>query len=68
MAIQDEMYKRIVDELSKTVESGKEKALVDIEKAKVVAKLLTELSTDRADASTLVNQYIAQIKQICNSK
>ena len=39
MAIQDEMYKRIVDELSKTVESGKEKAQVDIEKAKVVAKL-----------------------------
>ena len=45
MAIQDEMYKLIVDELNNT-----------------------SLSTDRAEASSLVNQYIAQIKIICNSK
>ena len=68
MAIQDEMYKLIVDELNKTVDAGKEKVLVDIKKAKEVAKLLTSLSTDPAEASSLVNQYIAQIKIICNSK
>ena len=68
MAIQDEMYKLIVDELNKTVDAGKEKVLVDIKKAKEVAKLLTSLSTDRAEASSLVNQSIAQIKIICNSK
>ena len=68
MAIQDEMYKLIVDELNKTVDAGKEKVLVDIKKAKEVAKLLTSLSTDRAEARSLVNQYIAQIKIICNSK
>ena len=68
MAIQDEMYKLIVDELNKTVDAKKEKVLVDIKKAKEVAKLLTSLSTDRAEASSLVNQYIAQIKIICNSK
>ena len=68
MAIQDEMYKLIVDELNKTVDAGKEKVLVDIKKAKEVAKLLTSLSTDRAEASSLVNKYIAQIKISCNSK
>ena len=68
MAIQDEMYKLIVDELNKTVDAGKEKVLVDIKKAKEDAKLLTSLSTDRAAASSLVNQHIAQIKIICNSK
>lgn len=34
MAIQDEMYKLIVDELNKTVDAGKEKVLVDIKKLK----------------------------------
>ncbi len=67
MAIQDEMYKLIVEELNSTVEAGKEKVLVDTKKAKEVAKMLTSLCTDRGDASTLVNQYISQIKIICNS-
>jgi len=67
MAIQDEMYKLIVEELNSTVEAGKEKVLVDTKKAKEVVKMLTSLCTDRGYASTLVNQYISQIKIICNS-
>lgn len=67
MAIQDEMYKLIEDEIDVTVEAGKEKVLVNKDKAKKVAKLLTSLSTDKAEANNLVNQYIAQIKLICNS-
>ncbi|WP_410084088.1 hypothetical protein [Barnesiella intestinihominis] len=66
MAIQDEMYRLIVEELDRTVEAKKEKVKVDIDKAKEVAKLLTSLSTDRGEAASLVNQYIAQIKQICH--
>lgn len=67
MAIQDEMYKLIVEELESTLAAGKEKILVDTEKAKSVAKMLTSLCTDKSEASTLVNQYISQIKIICNS-
>lgn len=67
MAIQDEMFKLIEDEIDVTVETGKEKVLVNKDKAKKVAKLLTSLSTDKAEANNLVNQYIAQIKIICNS-
>jgi len=67
MAIQDEMYKLIEQEICQTVETGKEKVVVDYEKAKQVAKMLTDLSTDISDADSLTNQYIAQIKIICNS-
>lgn len=67
MAIQDEMYKLIVEELESTLAKGKEKVIVDTEKAKAVAKMLTSLCTDKSEASTLVNQYISQIKIICNS-
>ena len=67
MAIQDEMYKLIVEELESTLAKGKGKVLVDTEKAKAVAKMLTSLCTDKIEASTLVNQYISQIKIICNS-
>ena len=66
MAIQDEMYRLIVEELDRTVEAKKEKVKVDINKAKEVAKLLTSLSTDRGEAASLVNQYTAHIKQICH--
>ena len=66
MAIQDEMYRLIVEEHDRTVEAKKEKVKVDIDKAKEVAKLLTSLSTDRGEAASLVNQYIAHIKQICH--
>lgn len=67
MAIQDEMYKLIELEVDQTVKAGKAKVVVDYDKAKLVAKMLTNLSTDTNDADSLTNQYIAQIKIICNS-
>lgn len=67
MAIQDEMYKLIEQEIVQTVEAGREKVIVDYEKAKIVAQMLTDLSTNVSDADSLTNQYIAQIKIICNS-
>ena len=67
MAIQDELYKAIEKEINKTVESGTEKIVVNYEKAKMVAKMLTDLSTNFGDADSLTNQYIANIKNICNS-
>ena len=67
MAIQDEMYKAIEKEINQTVELGNEKIIVNFEKAKEVAKMLTELSTNVGDPDTLTNQYIANIKNICNS-
>lgn len=67
MAIEDEMFRLIEEEINDTISNGKEKVLVNEEKAKKVARLLTGLSTDKGEANTLVNQYIAQIKIICNS-
>ncbi len=67
MAIQDEMYKMIQQEIDLVVKEGREKVLVDVEKAKKVAKMLTELSVDKAEADSLMNQYIANIKNICKS-
>lgn len=65
MAIQDAMYKLIETEINQTIKIGKEVRTVDIEKAKEVARMLTNLSTDTSDADTLINQYIANIKNIC---
>ena len=65
MAIQDEMYKMIEQEINLVVREEREKVLVDIDKAKLVAKLLTELSVDKSEAESLVNQYMASIKNIC---
>ena len=62
------MYKLINKEIDQTVETGKEIRSVDITKAKEVAQMLTSLSTDTGDADTLTNQYIANIKNICNSQ
>ncbi|MCC8198226.1 MAG: hypothetical protein LIP06_06535 [Tannerellaceae bacterium] len=67
MAIQDEMFKLIDQEIDLIVELGKEKIIVDNKKAKSVAKMLTDLSTSGSDAEALTNQYISQIKNICNS-
>jgi ribosomal protein L1 len=67
MAIQDEMYKLIEQEINQTIEAGKEVRTVNYDKAKEVARRLTSLSTDTSDADTLINQYIANIKNICNS-
>lgn len=65
MAIQDEMYKAIEREINQIVESDSAKIIVDFEKAKKVAEMLTELSTSSVDADQLINQYIARIKNIC---
>jgi hypothetical protein len=67
MAIQDEMYKMIAQEIDLVVKEEREKVLVDIKKAKEVAKMLTELSVEKTEADSLVNQYMANIKNICNS-
>jgi len=67
MAIQDEMYKMIAQEVDLVVKEQREKVIVDIKKAKKVAKMLTELSVEKAEADSLVNQYMANIKNICNS-
>lgn len=65
MAIQDEMYKMIEKEIDLVVSEGREKVLVDIDKAKKVAKMLTELSVDKSEPDSLVNPYMANIKNIC---
>ncbi len=65
MSIQTEMFKAIETEIDKTVAAGKEKVIVDNDKAKKVARMLTELSVSKSDADTLVNQYISGIKNIC---
>lgn len=64
MAIQDEMYKMIEKEINQMVSDNKVQKL-DIEKVKQVAKMLTGLSTDKAEAEQLVKHYIVNIKNIC---
>ena len=66
MAIQDEKFKAIEKEIDQTLEAGAEKVSVNLEKAKAVAQMLTDLSTHSGDADSLTNQYIANIKNICN--
>jgi len=66
MAIQDEMCRLIEQEINQTVEAGKERVIVDYDKAKQVARMLAELSIDPSEADSLTNQYIAGIKNICN--
>lgn len=60
------MLKDIVSEMDRTIETDTQKVYVDVGKAKEVAKMLTDLSVDPADAETLTNQYIARIKNICS--
>ena len=67
MSIQEEMFKAIEAEIDKTVEAGKEKVIVNNDKAKKVARMLTELSVNKSDADSLVNDYISRIKNICKS-
>ena len=64
MAIQDEMYKMIEKEINQMVSDNKVQKL-DTEKVKQVAKMLTGLSTDKAEAEQLVKQYSVNIKNIC---
>ena len=68
MAIKDEMYKMIVQEIDESIINEKFNLNVNPQKAKDVAKMLTELSVGPQDADALVNQYMAQIKNICNNK
>ncbi len=67
MSIQEEMYKAIETEIDKTVMAGKEKVIVNNDRAKKVARMLTELSVSKSDADSLVNDYISRIKNICKS-
>ena len=67
MAIQHKMYKEIEQEIDLVVKEGREKVLVNIDKAKVVAEMLADLSTNKMEANSLVNQYMANIKNICKS-
>ncbi len=64
MAIQDEMYKAIEIEINQAVNNDKG-LIVDIDKAKLVAKTLTELAVGPGDAQNLTIQYIGNIKNIC---
>jgi hypothetical protein len=66
MAIQDEMFKMIEVEIDRTIEEGKEVRTIQVDKAKEVARMLAALSTDKSDSENLVNQYIANIKLICD--
>jgi hypothetical protein len=66
MAIKDEMYKMIVQEIDESVKMEKFNLSLDQKKVKDVAKMLTELSMSPQTSSALVNQYMAQIKNICN--
>lgn len=68
MAIQDEMYKKIEQEIDELISNEKFNLVGREQKAKQVAKMLTELSVDPQDADNLTNQYIAQIKNICKAK
>lgn len=65
MAVKDEMYKMIVQEIEDSIQLEKFNMSLDQDKVKAVAKMLTGLSVDRSDANMLINQYIAQIKNIC---
>ena len=65
MAIQDEMYKKIVQEIDTLIQDNKFNLVGKESKTKQVAKMLTELSVGPQDADSLVNQYIAQIKNLC---
>ena len=59
------MFKSIEAEIDRTVKEGKEKVIVNNDRAKKVARMLTELSVSKADADSLVNEYISKIKNIC---
>lgn len=67
MAIQDEMYKKIEAEINSLIDTDKFNLVGKEYKAKQVAKMLTELSVEPGEATNLVNQYIAQIKNICKA-
>lgn len=65
MAIQDEMYKMIEREINIKLKENQVGIKLNENKVKKVAKMLTSLSTDKGEAESLTNQYMANIKNIC---
>ena len=65
MAIQDEIYNQIEQEINSLIVADKFNLVGKEKEAKKVAEMLAGLSVDPRDADNLVNQYIAQIKIIC---
>lgn len=65
MAISDIMYSMIEQEIDKTFAQERDKRIVDKDKAKKVAKMLSELATDRKEEDALVQLYIKNIKLLC---
>lgn len=63
MAIKDEMYKKIVQEIDELIAA--DRLALDEVKVKSVAKMLTELSVGPQEADNLVANYISQIKILC---
>lgn len=59
------MYKKIEQEIDYLIDTDKFNLVGKEDKVKNVARMLTELSVNPQDADNLVNQYIAQIKNIC---
>lgn len=60
------MYKMIVSEIDKTISDGKEKIIVDVNKAKKIAKELTALSMSaNHQAKSLADDLVVNIKNIC---
>ena len=66
MAIQDEMYKKIEQEINSLINADRFNLVGKEQEVKQVARMLTELSVSPQEAESLVNQYMAQIKHICN--
>lgn len=67
MAIKDEMFRKIEQEIHTLIDQDRFNLMNKQDKVLTVAKMLTELSVSQQEAETLVNQYIAQIKNICKS-
>ena len=65
MAIQDEIYKQIEQEINSLIVADKFNLVGKEKEAKKVAEMLAGLSVAPRDADNLVKQYIAQIKIIC---
>ena len=65
MAIQDEIYKQIEQEINSLIVADKFNLVGKEKEAKKVAEMLAGLSVDPRDVDNLVNQSIAQIKIIC---
>lgn len=59
------MFKLIEQEIDTLVADERYPYSMKVDKAKQVAKMLTDLSISSSDAESLTNQYIAGIRNIC---